>query len=223
MDSNYRKGYEMEDVENVESPKSTEGSPLKFSLDYPESLSRGTLLLKSFLGWAYVGIPHGIILLLYAVAVNVVAFIAWWAILFTGSYPRGMFDFVVNYTRWTLRVNIYMSYLTDSYPPFNGDGDVEGSPLGFSVDYPERLSRGVLLLRAFLGWLYVGIPHGVILCLYGIAVCVVQFIAWWAILFTGKYPEGMFEFVVKFMRWALRVGIYTSYLTDVYPPFNGDE
>ena len=97
------------------------------------------------------------------------------------------------------------------------------SPVKFNIEYPEKLSRGQLILKTLFGWLYVGIPHGVILTLYSIAVCVVTFIAWWAILFTGKFPKGMFDFVVKFMRWGLRVNTYMGYLTDKYPPFNGKE
>ncbi len=93
----------------------------------------------------------------------------------------------------------------------------------FNVEYPEKLSRGILLLKTFLGWIYVGIPHGIILFFYGIAVAVVTFIAWWVILFTGKYPKGMFTFVEKFYRWQLRVMTYTMLMSDKYPPFSGEE
>ena len=111
----------MENTESVESMESTGGYPVKFSIDYPEKLSRGILLLRTFFGWLYVGIPHGIILIFYGIAVNVVQFIAWWAILFTGRYPQGMFDFVVIYMRWAIRVNAYMAMFTDLYPPFSGE------------------------------------------------------------------------------------------------------
>lgn len=201
----------------------TGSSPVKFSIEYPESLSRGILLLKTFFGAIYVGIPHGIILIFYGIAVSVVTFLSWWAILFTGAYPRGFFDFVIKYMRWAIRVNAYTTLLTDAYPPFNGNENVEGSPVTFSIEYPESLSRGLLLLKTFFGAIYVGIPHGIILMFYAIAVSVVMFISWWAILFTGKYPRGMFDFVVKYWRWALRVSAYMSYFTDVYPPFNGNE
>jgi hypothetical protein len=100
---------------------------------------------------------------------------------------------------------------------------MEGQPVKFSIDYPEKLSRGILLLKTFFGWLYVFIPHGFCLFFYGIAVCVVTFIAWWAILFTGKYPKGMFEFVVRYQRWSNRVNAYMLFMTDVYPPFSGKE
>ena len=96
-------------------------------------------------------------------------------------------------------------------------------PVKFNIEHPEKLSRGKLILRTLFGWLYVGIPHGVILTLYSIAVIVATFIAWWAILFTGKFPKGMFDFVVKFMRWGLRVNANLGYLTDKYPPFTGAE
>ena len=96
-------------------------------------------------------------------------------------------------------------------------------PVTLTVEYPEKLSRGWLLLKVFFGWLYVGIPHGIILMLYEIAVGVVLFISFWAILFTGKFPKGMFDFVVGFYRWGWRVSAYLSLLRDEYPPFSGKE
>jgi len=72
-----------------------------------------------------------------------------------------------------------------------------------------------------LAFFYVMIPHGFCLFFYGIAAMFVQFIAWWAILFTGKYPKGMFDFVVGYYRWSMRVNGYMGYMTDEYPPFNG--
>ena len=94
--------------------------PVTLGVDYPEKLSRGLVILKLLFGSLYVGIPHGIILALYQIAVGVVTFIAFWIVLFTGKYPRGMFDFVVGYMRWTARVNAYLSLLRDEYPPFSG-------------------------------------------------------------------------------------------------------
>lgn len=197
-------------------------SPVKFSVAYQERLSRGILLLKTFFGAIYAGIPHGIILGLYGIAVEIVLIIAWFAILFTGKFPRGMFDFCIAYMRWNLRYNSYMGLFNDNYPPFSGE-EIPEYPLTFSIDYPETLSRGKLLLKTFLGWAYVLIPHGIVLAIYSIAVAVVHFIAWWAILFTAKYPRGMFDFVVNYMRWGLRVFAYIGLFTDVYPPFSGAE
>jgi hypothetical protein len=97
------------------------------------------------------------------------------------------------------------------------------SPVKFNVEYPEKLSRGKLILKTLFGVIYVGIPHGVVLGLYSVAASIVMFVSWWAILFTGKFPKGMFDFLVKYFRWSLRVGAYMGLMTDVYPPFNGNE
>ena len=96
-------------------------------------------------------------------------------------------------------------------------------PVTFDIEYPERLSRGWVVMKALLGWIYVGIPHGIILTLYGIAAYVVLFIAFWAILFTGKFPRGMFDFVVKYFRWSMNVNAYLSLMRDEYPPFSGEQ
>jgi len=96
-------------------------------------------------------------------------------------------------------------------------------PVTFDVDYPDRLSRGLVVLKGLFGWIYVGIPHGIILWLYGIAVSIVVFIAFWAILFTAKFPKGMFDFVVGYMRWSLNVTTYLSLMRDEYPPFSGEQ
>jgi hypothetical protein len=95
-------------------------------------------------------------------------------------------------------------------------------PVKFDVEYPEKSSRGVLLLKVFFGWLYVGIPHGFLLFFMSIAVSVIQFIVFWAILFTGKYPKSMFDFVVSYQRWVNNLQAYMYFQRDEYPPFNGN-
>jgi hypothetical protein len=100
---------------------------------------------------------------------------------------------------------------------------MEPSPVKFAIEYPEKLSRLLLLLKTFFGWLYVLIPHGIILSLYGLAVCFTTIIAWFAILFTGRYPRGLFDFAVGYQRWNNRVNAYMLFMTDAYPPFNGEE
>ncbi|MBN1368540.1 MAG: DUF4389 domain-containing protein [Dehalococcoidales bacterium] len=96
-------------------------------------------------------------------------------------------------------------------------------PANFTVAYPEKLSRGWLLLKVFFGWAYVGIPHGVILACFSVAVSVITFIAFWIILFTGKYPKGLYDFIVGYMRWNNRVNAYLYFLRDEYPPFTTEE
>ena len=93
------------------------------------------------------------------------------------------------------------------------------NPVQLSIEYPEPLSRKTLLLKTFLGWAYVGIPHGIVLGLLGMAVCLALFIGWFAILFTGKLPRWIFNFTVGYIRWYQRVVAYLMLLTDVYPPF----
>ena len=97
------------------------------------------------------------------------------------------------------------------------------NPIAVTIPYPEQLSRGKLLLKVFLGYFYVLIPHGIVLALYGIACSVVTFIAFWVILFTGEYPKGMYDFVGGYFRWNTRVNAYTSLLRDEYPPFSNKE
>ncbi|MGQ9780621.1 MAG: DUF4389 domain-containing protein [Bacillota bacterium] len=193
---------------------------VKFSVTPPAKLSRGLLLLRTFLGWLYVGIPHGICLGLLCIGMFFCVFIAFWAILFTGRYPKSFFDFVVDVLDWQYRVAVYGNFLCDEYPPF---GLGINYPAKFSVTYPERLSRGLLLLKVFFGWLYVGIPHGLCLIFRGIAHGVVTFIAWWAVLFTGRMPEKMFRFLSGTFRWQAGVTAYLYLLTDEYPAFTGLE
>lgn len=91
-------------------------------------------------------------------------------------------------------------------------------PVTFNVEYPERLSRGLIFVKCLLA-----IPHYVILMFYSIAVGFTTFIAWWAILFTGKYPRSLFDFAMGFFRWMLRVNCYSAWLLrDEYPPFGTD-
>ena len=90
-----------------------------------------------------------------------------------------------------------------------------------TIPYPPEMSRGTLLLKTFFGWLML-IPHWFIGMGYGLGVMCVTFVAWFSILFTGKYPEGMFSFTTRFLRWQLRVHAWTLLMTDVYPPMSGE-
>lgn len=96
-------------------------------------------------------------------------------------------------------------------------------PADFKVEYPEKLTRWKIALQGLLGWLYAGIPHMIILYFYGIAMAVVTFIAFWFIIFTGKYPRGLFDFVVGYYRWNVRLTTYLYLLRDEYPPFTSRE
>ena len=200
--------------------ESSVGGPIVLSIERPERLSRGHLILKFFLGWIYAGIPHGIILYFYGILVWLTGIIALLFILFTGRYPRPLFDLAVGYHRWNLRLEAYLSLMIDRYPPFSPIHD-STHPVLLSVDYPESLSRIHALFKFFLGWIYAGIPHGIILLLYGMAILLAYFIALIAILFTGSYPEALFRFVERHARWSMRLTAYLGLMTDRYPPFSG--
>ena len=145
-------------------------------------------------------------------AASVMAFISWFAVVFRGEDPRGLWDFITYYMRWWVRVAAYAALLRDDYPPF---GD-EPYPTTYGVTYPagrrNRLSVGLRLI-------YV-IPHVVVLIFVNIAWTVTTIIAWFAILFTGAYPAGLYRFAVGAMRWNARVQSYLLLLRDEYPPFS---
>lgn len=180
--------------------------PVTFDVDYPERLSRWLIFVKWLLA-----IPHFIVLMLYGIAYFVTLIIAWFAILFTGRYPRGLFDFAVGLLRWSIRVDVYTNLMRDEYPPFGTGGDY---PVRLEVEYPERLSRW----KIFVKWLMV-IPHMIILYGYSILASVITFVAFFIILFTGRYPRALFDLVVGYYRWNTRVYAYMLLLTDEYPPF----
>ena len=184
--------------------------PVRFDVEYPERLSRWKIFLK----WLF-AIPHVIIIYLLSIVNNVMIFIAFFAVLFTKKWPRGMFDFSLQIQRWTANVLAYgFLLLRDEYPPFSGDsGDY---PLTLEVEYRDDLSRWMI----FVKWLLV-IPHLIVLVVLAIAAYVVVIIAFFAILFTGSYPRGMFDFVTGTLRWTNRVNAYANWLmTDKYPPFS---
>jgi hypothetical protein len=197
-------------------------------------LSRWQWLVK----WLLV-IPHAIVLVLLWFAYSVVTFIAFWAILFTGRYPRSLFEFNAGVLRWSWRVGFY-SYSalgTDRYPPFTLE-DVPDNPARLQIEYPASLSRGLVLVK----WWLLAIPHYIVVGIFaggawatwnaasdhsawtwgggliGLLVC----FAGIALLFTGRYPRPIFDFVMGMNRWVLRVVAYATLMTDHYPPFRLD-
>ena len=195
---------------------------------YPVSV-RGELTVPPARGWWLIkwllGIPHYIILAFLWIAFVVVWIIAFFAILFTAKYPRGLFNFNVGVLRWTWRVGFY-SYQalgTDKYPPFTLKS--VDYPADLEVPYPERLSRGLVLVK----WWLLAIPHYIVVAFFqgggggrsgnaGLTTIVAIFAAV-AMLFTGKYPEDIFKFVIGMNRWTYRVAAYVALMTDRYPPF----
>jgi len=198
-----------------------------------DAISRWLWLVK----WLLL-IPHFIILAFLWIAFVVVTVIAFFAILFTARYPRGLFDFNLSVLRWSWRVHYYgySALGTDRYPPFTL-GEEPDYPATLHIAYPERLSRGLVLVK----WWLLAIPHYVITTLFiggtfyvtgrygAVAYDTAGLIAWLvlfvgiALLFTTRYPRGIFDFVLGMNRWVLRVGAYVSLMTDSYPPFRLDQ
>lgn len=183
---------------------------LQLSVEYPETLSRGLVLIK----WWLLVIPHLIALAVLGIAASVVTFIAFFAILITGKYPEGMWNFSLGVLRWSTRVNAYMYLLRDEYPPFAFEAEY---PAHVDLQYPTSFSRLLVLVK----WL-LAIPHYIALYVLQLILGVIMVIAFFAILITGKFPRGMFDFVVGYMRWNSRVAAYILLMTDDYPPFTLD-
>ncbi|NOZ45691.1 MAG: DUF4389 domain-containing protein [Chlorobi bacterium] len=194
---------------------------MKLTIKHQESFSRGELLLRTFFGWIYILIPHGFILAFLGIWSCILTFISFWAILFTGKYPKSFFEYQVNLQKWALRVNSRMYNLADGYPAFGLKANDEHTDL--EIPYPENLNRGMVLVKFFFGAIYVIIPHLFLLFFKAIAVCVIAFLAWWVVLFTGNYPKSWHAFNVRLFRWQTRINLYLTFMTDEYPPFNGKE
>jgi len=212
----------------------SESYPARLDIDYPEKLDRLTTFFR--LLWV---IPIAVVLsLLSATSSSTVTVVTRTGevvsratdtgggiaaglfaatllmILFRQRYPRWWFDFAREFARFGARVCAYLALLTDQYP-----STVEEQAVHLEIDYPdvkEDLNRWLPLVKWFLA-----IPHYIVLAFLAIGAVFAIIIAWFAILFTGRYPQGLFDYVVGVGRWGLRVQAYMSLLvTDRYPPFS---
>ena len=202
--------------------------PVRITGHLDPELSRWQWLVKWFLA-----IPHFIVLLFLWIAFFVLTIVAFFAILFTGQYPRSIFEFNVGVLRWSWRVHFYATSVlgTDRYPPFSlAPADY---PATLDIAYPEQLSRGLVLVK----WWLLAIPQllivgafastgsagygrgGAAISLLGVLVVIAAV----ALLFTAKYPRGLFDFVMGIHRWIIRVVAYVALMTDRYPPFRLDQ
>ncbi|MFM9373592.1 DUF4389 domain-containing protein [Streptomyces sp. Da 82-17] len=200
-------------------------SPVSLNAELDAPLSRWLWLVK----WILV-IPHWIVLFFLWIGFFLATVVAFFAILFTERYPRALFDFNLGVLRWSWRVSYY-SYSalgTDRYPPFSL-GAEPGYPARLDIAPPERLSRGLVLVK----WWLLAIPHYLVLAFFaggmrhalgsvGLISLLTLFAAV-AVLFTGRYPRDLFVLVVGLNRWVFRVIAYASLMTDAYPPFRLDQ
>jgi hypothetical protein len=206
--------------------------PLRLTGELSPQLSRWLWLVKWLLA-----IPHFIVLFVLWIAFAVVSVVAFFAILFTRRYPRGLFEFNVGVLRWSWRVGFY-SYSalgTDRYPPFTLK-DVPDYPARLEVDYPESLSRGLVLIK----WWLLALPQYLVVAVFvgggwaawtgndnfmwtsGGLVGLLVLFAGVVLLFTHRYPKTLYDFVLGMNRWVFRVVAYAGLMTDAYPPFRLD-
>ena len=188
-------------------------------IKHQEFYSRGELLLRAIFGYFYIVLPHIFLLMFIQFWGSILSFISFWVILFTGRYPESMFEYQVKAMRWNVRLSARMYNLSDDYPSFGLDGTDEYTK--FEVEYPQNISRGLVLVRFLFGAFYVILPHMFILIFRAYATMFLTFLAFWAVLFTGKYPGNWHKFNVGTIRWSTRINLYLLYMTDTYPPFSG--
>ena len=194
---------------------------MKLTIQHQEHYSRGELLLRTFFGLFYIMLPHGFILMFVGLWGAILQFVAFWVILFTGRYPESMFEFQKGLMKWNVRLTARMYNVSDGYPAFGVKSSDDYTDL--SVPYPEKVSRGLTLVRLLFGIFYVYLPHYFILYFRAIFVGLLMFLAWWVVLFTAEYPKTFHEWVVGQVRWQMRVKLYMMFMTDTYPAFTGDE
>ena len=200
----------------------TRSYPARLDGRFDETTSRWMWLLKPVLV-----LPHIIVLVFLWVGVFFATFAAGVSILFTTRYPRGLFDFNVGVMRWSWRVAFYSfsAYGTDHYPPLTLQSDPL-YPADFDVDYPQQLSRGLVLVK----WWLLALPQLVIVAVFaggfglhfGNLVGLLALIAVVIYAFSGKYPRDMFDLIMGFNRWCYRVLAYVALMRDEYPPFRLD-
>lgn len=196
---------------------------MKLTITHQPSYSRLELILRTLFGWIYIALPHSFLLFFVGIWGSILGFVSWWIILFTGQYPQSMFEFQVGLLRWQTRLNARIFNLCDGYPSFGVNGTDEGFT-DLQIKYPEKLSRGHLILKTLFGGFYVGFPHGFVLMFRYLWLGILQFLAFWAILFVGRFPASWHSFSVGTIRWGIRLNMYFGlWMSDEYPPFTGKE
>ena len=187
--------------------------PVDLSGDYEERVNRFLWLIK----WILI-IPHFIVLWFLSIPIILTVPLSWLLIIIMGRYPQFLWGYHSGLMRWGWRVNFY-SYEagnTDQYPPFSFRSR-EDYPADLIIEYPESSSR----LTAIFRWLLV-IPHWIIVYFLDTIRNILLLFALLATLFTGRYPESLFDIIMGMNRWIYRVGAYSMLLVDDYPPFSFD-
>jgi hypothetical protein len=185
--------------------------PVTYQADYPGGgRNRLTTFFRSL-----VAIPWLIVAALYGFVASFAVLFAWFALVFTARYPEGLYNFVAGYVRMLSRVNAFHYLATDEWPPFNGDAN-ESYPVRIGIPPPKpeysRLKAGFRLI--------VGIPVLLLSYVQSLIALVIAVIGWFAILFTGRLSEGLFDPLRSALAYTARATAYFSLLTENYPPFS---
>jgi hypothetical protein len=187
--------------------------PVTFEADYVESRSRLTAFFRLILA-----IPLMIWLYVYAIVAYIVIVIAWFAIVITGRYPQGLYDFVAGFVRFIARFTAYTVLLCDPYPSFGGSED-SGYPVRMQFAGPlDHYSRLKTLLR-----IIIAIPIMILRYVMGILLELGAIAAWVVIIITGKLPRGLFDLMVLATSYTVRSDAYLALLTETYPPFQDEQ
>jgi hypothetical protein len=183
-----------------------------FEVDYVERRNRLTTFFRLLLV-----IPVAIVLYVFGIVASIAIVIAWFAIVITGRYPKGLYDFVADFNRFLARVTAYAVLLSDPYPPFSGADD-PSYPVRMNFSGPlEQYSRLKTFFRIILA-----IPIMVLRYVLNLLLEVGAFAAWFVILFTGKMPRGLFDLMVLANSYTARSDAYVFLLTETYPPFQDE-
>jgi hypothetical protein len=186
--------------------------PVTFEVDYVERRNRLTTFFRLLLV-----IPVAIVLYVFGIVATIAVVIAWFAIVITGRYPQGLYDFVADFNRFLARVTAYAVLLSDPYPPFSGADD-PSYPVRMHFSGPlERYSRLKTFFRIILA-----IPIMVLRYVLNLLLEIGAFAAWFVILFTGKMPRGLFDLMVLANSYTARSDAYVFLLTETYPPFQDE-
>jgi hypothetical protein len=187
--------------------------PVSFEVDYVERRSRLTTFFRLILV-----IPVGIVLYVFGLLAYIAIVIAWFAIVITTRYPKGLYDFVANYTRMLARVTAYAALLSDPYPPFGGGAD-DAYPVRMRFAGPlERYSRVRTFFRALLS-----IPIVILRYVMNILLEIGAIAAWVVIVITGRLPRGLFDAMILANSYMARSDAYLFLLTETYPPFQDEQ
>jgi len=186
--------------------------PVSFEVDYVQRRNRLTAFFRLILA-----IPLAIWLYLYAIVALVAIVIAWFAIVITGGYPRGLYDFVAGFTRFATRTLAYTYLLCDPYPSFGGSED-PAYPVRMRFEPLERYDRLKTLFRIILA-----IPILIVRYVMGLLLEIGSVAAWFVILITGKMPRGLFDLMVLANSYTARSDAYIYLLTETYPPFQDEQ